>query len=71
MVINFRKLNKQIKPFAPEASGPGYIFIATDEQKKKGLFSVSKKGSKRSLIKALLYQSGMMNIDEFREEFTL
>lgn len=69
MTINYRKLKKQIKSFAPEAGGTGCIFIATEEQKKKGIDSVAKKGSKRSFIKALSYY-GMM-LDEFREEFKL
>ena len=67
MEINYRKLKKQIKPFAPEAGGQGYIFIATDEQKKNGIDSVAKKGSKTSFMKALVYY--VMMLDEFRSEF--
>lgn len=67
MEIDYKKLKKQIKPFLAEAGGPGYIFIATDEQKRKGIDSVAKQGSKKSFIKALSYY-GMM-LDEFREEF--
>ena len=44
MAINFRKLKSQIKSFKPEVKD-GYIFIATDEQKNNGLFSIAKCGS--------------------------
>lgn len=52
MAINFRKLKSQIKSFKPEVKD-GYIFIATDEQKNNGLFSIAKCGSKRGLLSAL------------------
>lgn len=48
MVINFRKLNRQVLPFKPETK-QGFIFIATNEQKENGLFSIAKVGSKRSM----------------------
>ena len=35
MSINFKKLNSQIKPLKLEARHVGYIFIATDKQKRK------------------------------------
>lgn len=69
MAINFRKLKKQIKPFMPEAGGPGFIFIATAEQNMKSITSIAKQGSKKSLMKALSY---LIAVDEdFREEFAL
>ena len=56
MSINFKKLNSQIKPLKPEARHVGYIFIATDKQKRESLVdSIAKPGSKRSLIKVLTY----------------
>lgn len=68
MAINFKKLKAQIKPFKPEAKN-GYIFIATDEQKKNGICSVAKPGSKRSLLSALVE---FIQIDtDFKREFTL
>lgn len=68
MTINFRKLKAQIKPFKPEVKS-GYIFIATDEQKRKGMFSIAKPGSKRSLLSILKWQ---INSDiDFKNEFSL
>lgn len=53
MTINFRKLNSQIHPFKIETKR-GYIFIAKIQQKDEFIFSISKVGSKRSLIKLLI-----------------
>lgn len=68
MAINFKKLKAQIKPFKPKAKN-GYIFIATDEQKKNGVCSVAKPGSKRSLLSALVWF--IQNDSDFKKEFTL
>lgn len=68
MAINFKKLKAQIKPFKLEAKN-GYIFIATDEQKKNGVCSVAKPGSKRSLLSALVWF--IQNDADFKKEFTL
>ena len=66
MVINFRKLNRQVLPFKPETK-QGFIFIATNEQKENGLFSIAKVGSKRSLILV-----DTINSDEdFKREFSI
>lgn len=68
MAINFRKLNKQIKPFKPE-SKKGYIFIATEEQVNNCIFSVAVEGSKRRTMKCL---KDLIAGDKFfREEFTI
>lgn len=67
MTINFRKLKSQIKPFKPEVKN-GYIFIATDEQKNSGLFSVAKCGSKRRLLSAL--SEYIKDDEDFKREFT-
>lgn len=70
MAINFKRLNSQIKPFKPEARHVGYIFIATDKQKRESLVdSIAKPGSKRSLIKVLTY---FIKTDEnYRAEYSL
>jgi hypothetical protein len=70
MSINFKKLNSQIKPLKPEARHVGYIFIATDKQKRESLVdSIAKPGSKRSLIKVLTY---FIKTDEnYRASITL
>nr|UWI25163.1 MAG: hypothetical protein [Bacteriophage sp.] len=68
MAINFRKIKSQIKPFKPEAKS-GYIFIATEEQKKNGLVSIAKCGSKRSLLYALI--ECINNDKDFNREFTI
>lgn len=70
MVINFKKLKSQIKPFKPEAKHTGYIFIATDKQKKGNMIdSIAKAGSKRSLIRLLTY---FIKTDEdYRAEYSL
>lgn len=68
MAINFRKLNRQVLPFKPETK-QGFIFIATDEQKESGLFSIAKVGSKRSLMTILV---DTINSDEdFKREFSI
>lgn len=67
--INFRKLKSQIKPLAHEAGGTGHIFIATDEQKRRGIESVSQYGSKRSLIKAIVII--VKHDADWQREFTL
>ena len=68
MVINFRKLNRQVLPFKPETK-QGFIFIATNEQKENGLFSIAKVGSKRSLMTILV---DTINSDEdFKREFSI
>lgn len=70
MSINFKKLNSQIKPLKPGARHVGYIFIATDKQKRESLVdSIAKPGSKRSLIKVLTY---FIKTDEnYRAEYSL
>lgn len=70
MAINFKRLNSQIKPLKPEARHVGYIFIATDKQKRESLVdSIAKPGSKRSLIKVLTY---FIKTDEnYRAEYSL
>lgn len=69
MIVNFKKLKSQIKPFLPEAGGRGYIFIATDEQKEKDLYSMSLKGSKRKLISFLV--ENLRDDQPFKDEFAL
>lgn len=69
MAINYRKLKAQIKPFKPEAKHTGFIFLATEEQKRNFIFSVSQPGRKRDLMDSLRY---LIKINEdFRKEFTL
>ena len=68
MAINFRKLKSQIKSFKPEVKD-GYIFIATDEQKNNGLFSIAKCGSKRGLLSAL--SEDIKDDEDFKREFTI
>ena len=53
MPINFKKLKSQIHPFKPEVKR-GYIFIANRQQTNNLIFSISKIGSKRSLVKKLI-----------------
>lgn len=68
MATNFRKLKSQIKPFKPEVK-KGYIFISTDEQKSNFLCSISKIGSKRSLIRLLVWL--IQNDEDWKAEFSL
>lgn len=69
MAINFKKLKSQIKPLAPEAGGPGYIFIADLSQLILGINSIATKGSKRYLIKVL--KEYIKYDPDYKEEFTL
>lgn len=48
MVVNYRKLNKQVK-----AMNGGYRFCPADGQDE--LYGLFKKGSKRSFMKCMLY----------------
>lgn len=69
MSINYKKLKSQIKPFKDEAKHKGYIFLATDEQKKDGIETIAKVGSKSSLIALLVF---LIQSDEsYQVEFTL
>lgn len=68
MAINFKKLKNQIHPFRPEVK-QGYIFIATDEQKNNFIDSIAKIGSKRSLIKLIVYI--ILTDEDWNKEFTL
>ena len=54
MGINFKKLNSQIKPLKPESSKYGFIFIATDEQKRNFIDTIVTIGRKRSLVSFLV-----------------
>lgn len=69
MSINFKKLKSQIKPFNPEAKHTGYIFIATDEQKRNGIDTIAKPGSKRSFIKTMTWI--VNDFEEYRNEFNI
>lgn len=69
MVINFKKLNSQIKPFKKEAKRTGCIFIATEKQKRIGIDSIAMCGSKRSLLRALVYF--IKEDEDYNKEFTL
>jgi hypothetical protein len=68
--VRFISISFQIKPLKPEARHVGYIFIATDKQKRESLVdSIAKPGSKRSLIKVLTY---FIKTDEnYRAEYSL
>lgn len=68
MAINFKKLKSQIKPLKPEAGKRGYIFLATDEQKKNFIDTVVTIGSKRRCVKFL---ASLIKADEdWRNEFS-
>lgn len=69
MAINYRKLKAQIKPFKPEAKHSGYIFLATNEQKRNGIDTITKPGSKRSFVKVMTWF--VNDYEEYREEFSL
>lgn len=69
MSINFKKIKSQIKPFKSEAKHKGYIFLATDEQKKNGIDSIAKNGSKRSLLDILVYF--VQTDEDYCEEFAI
>lgn len=68
MVVNFKKLKAQVKKFKPEEKN-GYIFIATDEQKRNGIYSIAKRGSKRGLIACLV--EFIKGEEDFKKEFSL
>lgn len=68
MAIAFKKLNSQIHLLKPEVKA-GYIFIATDKQKDNFVCSISKTGSKQSLLRLLIR---LIRTDEyFKAEFTI
>ena len=68
MAINFRKLNAQIRPLKKEVR-PGYIFLATDEQKNRFVDSVAKLGSRRKFMRTMLH---FIQCDkDYADEFTL
>ena len=69
IMIDFKKLSRQIVREDGRAGKPGYMFIATDGQKKNGVYSVFKMGSKRSLLKSLVFFIG--EDEDLRKEFTL
>ena len=69
MAIDFKKLKSQIKPFKPEAKHTGYIFLATDEQKKHDVNSIAKAGSKRNFLQVMVWF--IHNYKTYRNEFTL
>lgn len=68
MAINFKKIKSQIHPFKPEVK-QGHIFIATDEQKNKFIDTIAKTGSKRSLIKLIVYI--ILTDEDWNKEFSL
>lgn len=68
MAINFKKLNRQVHPFKPEVK-KGFIFIATDEQKENDLYSIAKKGSRKSLMRILEWM--IKNDEDFKREFSI
>lgn len=68
-MINYKQLKKQIVRDDGCACKPGYMFIATDEQKNNGIDSIFQEGSKKGLLKTLTY---LINCDDyFRREFFL
>nr|DAT69951.1 MAG TPA: hypothetical protein [Caudoviricetes sp.] len=64
----FKKIKSQIHPFKPEVK-QGHIFIATDEQKNKFIDTIAKVGSKRSLIKLIVYI--ILTDEDWNKEFSL
>lgn len=66
-MINYRKLNRQIRPTKAEAWGRGYIFIPTEEQAENGLIAISCK-TRRHLNRCMLAAINLY--EEYREEFT-
>lgn len=68
MAINFKKLKGQIHPFKPEVKR-GYIFISTNEQKNRFIDSIAKIGSKRSLIKLIVWL--ILSNKDWEREFSL
>lgn len=78
MVINYRKLKKQIRPihgqFWVDHNGrltriKGYRFEVLLTQAGKGMFSIAREGSKTSFMKVMTLI--IHNNWEFRKEFTL
>lgn len=69
MGINFKKLNSQIKPLKPESSKCGFIFIATDEQKRNFIDTTVTTGSKRRLVSFLV--SLIKKDEDWYNEFKL
>lgn len=69
MGINFKKLNSQIKPLKPESSKNGFIFIATDEQKRNFIDTTVSIGSKRRLVSFLV--SLIKKDEDWHNEFKL
>lgn len=69
MVINFKKLKSQIKHFKPEAKHTGYIFLATEEQKRHHVDSIAKLGSKRSFLRMIVWF--IQDNKAYRKEYTL
>lgn len=68
MVINFKKLKSQIKPLKPEANKNGFIFLATDEQKRNFVDTIVTIGSKHRHIKFLV--SLIKSDEDWRNEFS-
>lgn len=69
MAINFKKLKAQVKRFQPEAKRSGYIFIATEEQKKRGIDSVAVEGSKNRFFAVLSWI--IQDDEEYSREFLI
>lgn len=69
MGINFKKLNSQIKPLKLESSKYGFIFIATDEQKRNFIDTIVTIGSKRRLVSFLV--SLIKKDEDWYNEFKL
>lgn len=68
MVINFKKLKSQIYPWKPESKS-GYIFIPTMGQEDNFIFSIAIKGSKRNLMKHLIW--AIKTDSSYQKEFKL
>lgn len=68
MTINYKKLKGQIKPFKPEIK-KGYIFLATDEQKRRDIDSIAVEGSKRRALRIM--SEFIHEYEEYREEFII
>lgn len=68
MVINYKKLKKQIRTDKFYGTYE-HMFVATPEQRHQGMVNISYRGSKTSFIKAMRQ---MIRLDEdFRREFSL
>lgn len=68
-MINYKQLRKQIVRDDGRACKPGYMFIATDEQKNNGIVSIFKEGNKKGLLRTLTYM--VYSDEDFRREFFL